>query len=87
MKIAVSGATGSLGKAVMQHLTDQGHEVLGLGRNEGKIQALESDGFTMKKCDILDVNEIENSIIGVEILVHCAAFASPFGISFNISHR
>ena len=40
MKIAVSGATGSLGKAVMQHLTDQGHEVLGLGRNEAKIQAL-----------------------------------------------
>ena len=79
MKIAVSGATGSLGKAVMQHLTDQGHEVLGLGRNVNKIQALESDGFTMKKCDILDVNEIENSIVGVEILVHCAAFASPFG--------
>ena len=46
MKIAVSGATGSLGKAVMQHLTDQGHEVLGLGRNEAKIQALEGEGFT-----------------------------------------
>ena len=79
MKIAVSGATGSLGKAVMQHLTDQGHEVLGLGRNVGKIQALEAEGFAMQKCDILDVNAIENSIIGIDVLVHCAAFASPFG--------
>ena len=79
MKIAVSGATGSLGKAVMQHLTDQGHEVLGLGRNEAKIQALEGEGFTMRKCDILDVNAIENCIIGIDVMVHCAAFASPFG--------
>ena len=33
----------------------------------------------MINCDILDVNAIENSIIGVDILVHCAAYASPFG--------
>jgi len=79
MKIVVSGATGSLGKAVMQHLTEQGHELLGLGRNEAKIKAMETEGFVMQKCDILDVNAIENSIIGTDLLVHCAAYASPFG--------
>ena len=79
MKIVITGATGSLGRAVMQHLTKQGHEVLGLGRNETKLQSLEAEGFAVQKCDILEINQIENSIIGMDMLVHCAAFASPFG--------
>ena len=79
MKIVITGATGSLGRAVMQHLAKQGHEVLGLGRNETKLQSLEAEGFAVQKCDILEVNQIENSIIGMDMLVHCAAFASPFG--------
>ena len=79
MKIAVTGATGSLGGAVLKYLASEGHEVVGLGRNEAKLSQLSEDGFEMINCDILDINAIENSIIGVDILVHCAAYASPFG--------
>ena len=79
MKIAVTGATGSLGGAILKRLASEGHEVVGLGRNEAKLSQLTEDGFEVANCDILDVNAIENSIIGVDILVHCAAYASPFG--------
>ena len=63
MKIAVTGATGSLGGAVLKYLASKGHEVVGLGRNEAKLSQLSEDGFEMINCDILDVNAIENSII------------------------
>lgn len=79
MKVAVSGATGSLGCAVLKRLAGEGHEVLGLGRNETKINQLVDDGFNVIKCDILDVNAIENAIIDTDVFIHCAAYASPFG--------
>ena len=67
MKIAVTGATGLLGGAVLKYLASSGREVVGLGRNEAKLSQLSEDGFEMINCDILDVNAIENSIIGVDI--------------------
>jgi len=79
MKIAVTGATGSLGSAILRRMVEEGHDVLGLGRNEGKIQGLKDEGFEMKSCDILDINSIENGVKGMDVVIHCAAFASPFG--------
>ena len=84
MKIAVTGATGSLGGAVLKRLASEGHEVVGLGRNEAKLSQLTKDGFEVANCDILDVNAIENSIIGVDILVHCAAYAAHLAVEGNI---
>ena len=60
MKIAVSGATGSLGKAVMQHLTDPGHEVLGLGRNVKKIQDLLFDLEKKVESSLAELSKLKN---------------------------
>lgn len=79
MKIVVTGATGTLGMAIMMRLRDDGHAVTGLGRSQSKISELVTQGFTMKRCDITDVEQLSQSIIGGDVIIHCAAFAAPFG--------
>jgi len=52
MKIAVTGATGTLGKAIMLRLSEAGHSVIGIGRNQAKITAMQNQNHVMKRCDI-----------------------------------
>ena len=79
MKIVVTGATGSLGTALMYRLRDEGYSVIGLGRSKSKIEFLSSEGFDMKRCDIRDLETLTDCISGSDIIIHCAAFAAPFG--------
>ena len=79
MKVVVTGATGSLGQAVMLRLRRENYSVLGLGLSPNKINNLKSQGFEMKRCDVTDLQQVEDCIKGSEIIIHCAAFAAPFG--------
>ena len=40
MKIVVTGATGTLGMAIMERLRKEGNSVIGLGRSQTKIKQL-----------------------------------------------
>jgi nucleoside-diphosphate-sugar epimerase len=79
MKIVVTGATGTLGKALMYRLRDQNHSLIGLGLSKSKLKSLSDEGFEMKHCDIGDLATLRDCIAGSDIVVHCAAFAAPFG--------
>ena len=79
MKVVVTGATGSLGQAVMLRLRRENYSVLGLGLSPNKINNLKSQGFEMKRCDVTDLQQVKDCIKGSEIIIHCAAFAAPFG--------
>ena len=79
MRIVVTGATGSLGSALMYRLTKDNHSVLGLGLSEMKIKSLSDEGFDMKRCDISDLETLSDCIKDCDVVVHCAAFAAPFG--------
>lgn len=79
MKIVVTGATGSLGKALMYRLRDQNHSLIGLGLSKSKLKSLSDEGFEMKHCDIGDLATLRDCVAGSDIVVHCAAFAAPFG--------
>ena len=79
MKIVVTGATGTLGMAIMMRLKDEGNSVIGLGRSQSKIDELLAEEFQMKSCDITDVEQLSNTITDCDIIIHCAAFAAPFG--------
>lgn len=76
MRIVVSGATGSIGSMLMERLT-QSHEVIGLGRNQNKINKMKGL-FEMKSCD-LESKEFEQIIANTDCFIHCAAFAAPKG--------
>ena len=79
MKIVVTGATGTLGMAIMKRLRDEGNSVIGLGRSQTKINKLIEQDFNMKNCDITDIEQLSQEITNCDVIIHCAAFAAPFG--------
>lgn len=79
MKIVVTGATGSLGTALMYRLKKENYSVLGLGFSESKINSLSDEGFDMRRCDIGDLATLSDCIAESDVVIHCAAFAAPFG--------
>lgn len=79
LNILVTGATGSLGSAVMQRLTTKGHFVKGIGRSQQKIEHLKAKGFELYRCNLLDLEALKNHANNMDVIVHCAAYAAPFG--------
>ena len=79
MKIVVTGATGTLGMAIMERLRKDGNSVIGIGRSKTKINQLIQKGFEIVNCDITDAQQLSQKIIDCEVIIHCAAFAAPFG--------
>ncbi len=86
MKIAVTGATGTLGKAVMFRLRSLGHSVVGLGMNRAKIEKLRNQKFEVKRCDITNLADLTAAIKHCEVVIHCAAYAAPFGKKQRFFH-
>ena len=76
MRIVISGATGSIGSQLMERLSSS-HEVVGLGRNESKINNM-ARRFAMSSCD-LESKAFENIVATADCFIHCAAFAAPRG--------
>ena len=76
MRIVISGATGSIGSQLMERLSSS-HEVVGLGRNESKINDM-ARRFAMSSCD-LESKAFENIVATADCFIHCAAFAAPRG--------
>ena len=79
MKIAVTGATGTLGKAVIFRLRELGHSVIGFGMNPEKIAGLKNQNFDIKRCDITNLPKLAAAVKDCDVIVHCAAYAAPFG--------
>ena len=79
MNIAVTGATGTLGKAIMFRLREAGYSVVGIGRNQSKITDMKNQNFDMKICDITDLAELTAAVKNCDVIIHCAAYAAPFG--------
>ena len=79
MKIAVTGATGTLGKAIMLRLSETGHSIIGIGRNQAKITAMQNQNFVMKRCDIGNLVGLTKALTNCDVIIHCAAYAAPFG--------
>ena len=73
MKVFVTGATGVLGRRLVDRLTDRGHEVLGLARDDAGERSVEKRGGTARHGDVLDPATLERAVDDdVEVLVHAA---------------
>lgn len=77
--IAVTGATGGLGRSLVEGLLASGHSVVALGRNVRIGAELESCGAKFIAGSITDSNYLSQAFSGVEVVVHCAGLASPWG--------
>ena len=71
--ILVTGATGLVGRQIIQLLDPTATKVIGLARNPPENS---NDGIHWIKCDILDVVELEKSLKGVNRVYHTAGLVS-----------
>lgn len=74
MKILVTGATGFLGRRTCEILTEQGHHIVGIGRNASKAPA----NISFVQAD-LTARLPKSAWQEVEAVVHCAAKSSVWG--------
>lgn len=71
MKIVIAGATSPLGIATAQRLTEAGHEIVAVGTNAGRLEAVEAEQRIV--ADLTDpdaVDELAAEVGAVDGLLH-----------------
>jgi nucleoside-diphosphate-sugar epimerase len=75
MRILLTGGTGNVGPAVIEHLSEAGHDVLTVGRREH----MDVPGGRYLQRDINDYDALLDAMRGCDAVVHLAAIAHPMG--------
>ncbi len=68
MKIALIGASGFVGTAVLNELLSRGHKVTGIARDISKVQ-VSHEQLTLESGDVFDVAAIANLLTGQDAVV------------------
>jgi nucleoside-diphosphate-sugar epimerase len=88
MKILVTGGTGFTGKALVQRLLGQGHEVVALDYKEGlKIQELRDWGAEVILGSVTDEEVVCRAMRGVEVVHHLAAAFREMNVPDSYYHE
>jgi nucleoside-diphosphate-sugar epimerase/phosphohistidine swiveling domain-containing protein len=69
VRIAVTGASGVIGRGVVARLLSQGHDVVGLARRRPESCPSAAD---FVQCDIRDAAGVRHAVSGTDVVVHCA---------------
>ncbi|GAA0439986.1 UDP-glucose 4-epimerase [Acrocarpospora corrugata] len=80
MKIAVTGASGKAGRAVLQDLLAHGHEVRAVdvaGAPGDRGELWEQLGTPLLRADLTDFGDTVDALTGVDGVVHLAAIPAP----------
>jgi uncharacterized protein len=72
--VAVIGASGRAGSAILKELSDRGHKITAIARNPEKIATLPN--VTAKKGDVLDKDGLAALLQGHDAVVSAVHFAS-----------
>jgi len=75
MKIALIGASGFVGAAVLKEAASRGHTVTALVRNPGKVEQLA--GVTAKQVDVTDSKALAQALAGQDVVI--SAFNGGWG--------
>ena len=73
MKVLVTGATGFIGRNIVEDLLKQGHEVHGLVRRSSQSAFLKDKGVQLVYGDIIDRKSLDAVSGKFEAVFHCAA--------------
>jgi putative NADH-flavin reductase len=68
MKVALIGATGFVGTALLKELTDRGHEVIAIARHPEKL-AIKSPLIHPVQADVMDPAQVTNAVKGSDAVV------------------
>lgn len=78
-RVLVTGATGFLGKYLVQMLLDKGYEVYALGRNKTAGAALEKTGAKFCEGDFTDKESCSKYFSGIDYVIHAGALSTVWG--------
>lgn len=78
-KILVTGATGFLGKYIVEELVRSGAQVFALGRNEQAGKKLEETGAVFCRGDITDKTSCAGFFEGIDGVIHAGALSTVWG--------
>jgi len=73
MKILITGSTGFVGSNLTKKLTEEGHEVIALGRKQSNIDFLKEIGVKIIYCDLNGYRSLKNKLKQVDVVYHLAA--------------
>lgn len=72
MKVAVTGGSGVVGRAVVSRLVAEGHDVTALARSVPSLQTLDGLGAAVVTGDLLDPGVLDRLVDGSEVVFHIA---------------
>ena len=79
MKILVTGATGFLGKYVIDELLAHDYTIVAFGRNEKIGKTLENDRVQFIKGDLSAIEELRQAFQSVDAVLHAGALSTAWG--------
>jgi nucleoside-diphosphate-sugar epimerase len=79
MRALVTGATGGLGRNLIERLHRDGHDVIATGRNQTVGQTIASNGIRFEAVDLSENQRLKCLSEGCDVVFHCAALSSPWG--------
>lgn len=83
MRIAVTGASGALGRGLASRLLSQGHDVIGIARHRPESWPSAAEFIAG---DIRDTDAVNRAVAGADVVAHCAWANSP-GPDARIAHQ
>jgi len=86
MKIAVTGASGGVGRGVVAEALSRGHEVVGIDRVLPENDA-EQDGLVFIQANITDYDQLLTAFAGCDALIHMAAIPNPMHDPDHVVHN
>lgn len=69
MRVAITGASGVLGRGLAARLLSQGHDVVGIARHRPESW---SSAAEFVAADIRDTEAVKHAIVGADVVAHCA---------------
>jgi len=72
MRVFITGAAGFIGSATTKELIANGHEVVGLARNDANVEIIEKMGAKALRGDLTDLDSLKAGAKDSDGVIHCA---------------
>jgi nucleoside-diphosphate-sugar epimerase len=72
VKVFIAGATGVLGRSLIQQFRERGHSVIGMARSAKNEDTIRKFGGESRRADLFDADSLARAAEGADVIVHAA---------------